>query len=86
MFHLDGHEVGIVTTLAGFYTVTNGIFHKGWVKSMIHRQPVVAMSLFLGCVGISLPIIVVPIRRRLGFPTNQYDATFPGTVFPTLEE
>lgn len=29
-----------------------------------------------------MPIVIVPIRRKLGMPTNQYDAGAKGTVFP----
>mmetsp|Transcript_16682 Transcript_16682/g.34182 ORF Transcript_16682/g.34182 Transcript_16682/m.34182 type:complete len:87 (-) Transcript_16682:239-499(-) len=86
MVEWDGHEVAIFGSVSGFYAITNGVYGKGWIKSMIHRQPIVAMSFFLGGLGIALPIVVVPIRRRLGLPTNQYDASHPKCVFPVLEE
>lgn len=79
---IDGHELGIIASITGFYQVTNGCLGKGWVKSFIHRQPVAAFSVALGCVGVALPIVVPPIRRKLGLPTNQYDASAPGTVYP----
>lgn len=82
MPHIDGHELGILTTLAGLYSVTTGTLGKGWVKSFIHKQPVAAFSVVLATAGICMPIVIVPIRRKLGFPTNQYDAGAPGTVYP----
>jgi len=85
MIHIDGHELAIVSMCTGIYGVTQGIYGSGWVKSLIHRQPIVAMSFFLAGVGIALPIVVPPIRRKLGLPTNQYDASMPGTVFPKLQ-
>ena len=86
MVHLDGHELAVVSTIAGALSVTNGIHGKGWFKSLIHRQPILAFSMTLGVVGISLPLVIVPIRKRLGLPTNQYDHSAPGTVFPKLIE
>jgi len=74
MFHIDGHELGIFATLTGLYGVTTGCLGKGWVKGFIHRQPVAAFSVGLAVVGMTLPIVVPPIRRRLGFETNQYEA------------
>mmetsp|Transcript_352 Transcript_352/g.600 ORF Transcript_352/g.600 Transcript_352/m.600 type:complete len:84 (+) Transcript_352:82-333(+) len=80
----DGHELAIVGTATGAYGVANGALGKGWVKSFIHRQPVAAFSVALGCLGILLPLTVIPLRRKLGLPTNQYDAHYPGTVFPKI--
>lgn len=78
----EGHEVAIIGTLSGFYAVCNATLPKGWVKSFIHRQPVAAFSVALGCVGVLMPLTVVPVRRMLGLPTNQYDAAHPNVVFP----
>lgn len=82
MPHLDGHELGILATITGMYSVANGALGKGWVRGFVHRQPVAAFSVALGTVGILMPIVIVPIRRKLGMPTNQYDAGAKGTVFP----
>ena len=84
MVHIDGHELGILGTISGLYAVTNGTLGKGWVKQFIHRQPIAAFSVALAAAGVLLPVVVVPIRRKMGFPTNQYDASHPGTVFPKL--
>jgi len=86
MVHFDGHEMAFLGTYSGLYSIVRGVYGKHWIKQFIHREPVLAMSVGLFTIGITLPIIVVPIRRRLGYPTNQYDAFFPGTVFPELEE
>mmetsp|Transcript_34911 Transcript_34911/g.76376 ORF Transcript_34911/g.76376 Transcript_34911/m.76376 type:complete len:86 (+) Transcript_34911:96-353(+) len=85
MVHFDGHEVAILGSVSGFYGITRGIYGKGWIKQMIQRQPVVAMSVFLGAAGVALPVLIPPLRRKLGLPTNQYDASMPGTVYPKLE-
>ena len=82
MPHIDGHELGILATVTGMYSVTSGTLGKGWVKSFIHRQPVAAFSVALGTVGVLMPIVIPPIRRKLGMATNQYDSGAPGTVYP----
>ena len=85
MVRWDGHEIGVLSTIAGCLGVMHGTSHKGWVKSFVHRQPVAAMSCFLFGVGVLLPVTVVPIRRAMGLPTNQYDAEDPRVTFPTYE-
>lgn len=85
MVKFDGHELAIIGTISGAYSVANGCLGKGWVKGFIHRQPIAAFSVALAGVAVALPIVVVPIRRKLGLPTNQYDASHPDCVFPKLE-
>jgi hypothetical protein len=85
MVHWDGHELGVLTTIAGCVAVTHGCMPRGWAKSFIHRQPVAAMSCFLFGVGVLMPVTIVPMRRMLGMPTNQYDATYPGVKYPKFE-
>mmetsp|Transcript_37033 Transcript_37033/g.52321 ORF Transcript_37033/g.52321 Transcript_37033/m.52321 type:complete len:86 (+) Transcript_37033:61-318(+) len=82
---LEGHELAVIGTLTGLYGITSGTLGPGWVKSFIHRQPVAAMSVFLGTVGIVMPLVIVPIRRALKLPTNQYDASNPNVVFPKYD-
>lgn len=86
MVHIDGHELGIFATVTGIYGVTNGVLGKKWLKTFIHRQPVAAFSVALAVTGIVMPVIVVPVRRKLGLPTNQYDAHRPGTTYPKFLE
>ena len=86
MVHIDGHEIAMLSTISGAIGVTHGIYGKGWFKSFIHRQPIIAFSVAIGGLGICMPLVIVPLRRSLGLPTNQYDATHPGTVFPKLVE
>lgn len=78
----DGHTVAFGSSIGGAIVLFNQTLPKGWIKSFIHRQPFAAMSVFWGLTGISLPIIVPPIRRMLKLPTNQYDAEHPRAVFP----
>jgi hypothetical protein len=85
MVRWDGHEIGVLSTVAGCLGILHGSMPKGWAKSFIHRQPVAAMSCFLFGVGLMLPVTIVPLRRSLGFPTNQYDAEDPRAKFPTFE-
>ncbi|RHY94051.1 hypothetical protein DYB37_002161 [Aphanomyces astaci] len=42
------------------------------------REPVVVLATALGAVGVLAPLVVVPIRRSLGYPTDQYD----GPIIP----
>jgi hypothetical protein len=83
MGHIDGHEIGFVSTIAGCAALIHRTMPKGWARALIHRQPIVSMSIAWAVVGLSLPLVLPPIRRRIGLPTNQYDATNPKTVFPT---
>lgn len=85
MVRWEGHEIGVLSTLAGCVGILHGAMPKGWAKSMIHRQPVAAMSCLLFGVGVLLPVTVIPIRRALGFPTNQYDAEYPGVKYPVYK-
>lgn len=82
MPHVDGHELGILATITGMYSVTAGTLGKGWLKGFIHRQPVAAFSVAIGTVGVLMPIIIPPIRRKIGLPTNQYEAGHPGAIYP----
>lgn len=78
MVEYDGHEVSIATTAIGGLVLLNRAFPNGWIKSTIHRQPAVAMVCFWGILGISLPLIVPPIRRAFKMNTYQYDAGHVG--------
>jgi hypothetical protein len=79
----DGHEVSVLATMGGAAVVLNRTMPKGWIRGLIHRQPVVAMSCFWVAVGISLPLVVPPIRRMMGASTGQYDAHHPKVKFAT---
>jgi hypothetical protein len=81
----DGHEIGVLSTLVGCVGIMHGSMPQGWAKSFVHRQPVAAMACLLFAVGVTLPVTVVPIRRRLGLPTNQYDAEYPGVKYPKFD-
>jgi hypothetical protein len=82
MVKWDGHELAVLGTVSGAYGVVHATLGPGWVKAFIHRQPVAAMSVLLAGTGILMPLIIVPIRRSLKYPTNQYDASREGVVFP----
>jgi hypothetical protein len=79
----DGHEVSVITTMGGAAVLVNRTLPQGWIRGMIHRQPVVAMSCFWAAVGLSLPLVVPPIRRMFGASTVQYDAHHPKVKLPT---
>jgi len=85
MVHVDGHELGIFSMCTGVFGVTSGILGKGWVKGFIHRQPVAAFSVAMALVGITLPIVIPPIRRKLGMATNQYEGGLPGVIYPQIK-
>jgi hypothetical protein len=78
---MNGHELSVISTLATGLYLTNRSLPKGWVKSIIHREPVIALSLFWAISGLTIPVVVPPIRRALGLPTNQYDPHHPNVVY-----
>ena len=78
----DGHEVAFVSTIGGAVALFHRTLPKGWVRGFIHRQPVAAMSVFWGLAGITLPLIIPPLRRAIKLPTNQYDAEHPRAIVP----
>lgn len=84
-YTFDAHEVSVMSTVGGCFILINRTMHKGWIRALIHRHPIVAISVAWGCVGVTMPIWVVPIRRQLGYPTNHYDAAHPDCVFPKYD-
>lgn len=44
-----------------------------FARYYIDREPVVALSVAIGAVAVALPLTVVPLRRSMGLPTDQYD-------------
>jgi hypothetical protein len=82
MGHIDGHEIAFVSTIAGCAALIHRTLPKGWSRALVHRQPIASMAIAWAVVGLSLPLVIPPIRRSMGFPTNQYDAENPKTVFP----
>lgn len=79
---IDGHEVGIVTTLGGAFYLIHRTLPANWHKGFIHRQPVAAMAVAWGIAGMTLPLVVPRLRRMAGLPTNQYDASHPKVAYP----
>jgi hypothetical protein len=79
---VDGHEVAFVSTIVGCAALIHRTMPAGWMRSFVHRQPVAAMATLWAVIGVSLPLVVPPIRRTLGLPTNQYDAYHPKVNFP----
>jgi hypothetical protein len=82
MPHWDGHEVSFVTSIGGAFYLFHRTLPKGWMRGFIHRQPIAAMSVVWAITGMTLPLVVPPIRRALNLPTNQYDASHPNATFP----
>jgi hypothetical protein len=74
MGQLDGHEVSVSTTIIGAIALVHRTLPQGWARSFVHRQPIAAMACAWALVGVTLPLVVPPIRRRLKLPTNQYNA------------
>ena len=80
----DGHVAIVLGSLAAYIATINGASPKGWLKKLAHQQPIVMGSALLCGVAIMLPLTVVPIRRSLGYPTNQYDPFHPNAKVPRL--
>ena len=51
------------------------MFRKRGLGLLMDREPVVIISCAFGFTGLALPLVVPPIRRSMGLPTNQYDGT-----------
>ena len=51
------------------------MFRKRGLGLLMDREPVVVISCAFGFTGLMLPLVVPPIRRSMGLPTNQYDGT-----------
>jgi hypothetical protein len=82
MAGFDGHEVAFLSTIGGAMLLIDRTMPKGWVRGFVHRQPVAAMASFWVLAGITLPLVVPPLRRAMQFPSNQYDAAHAGVVTP----
>ena len=83
--HWDGHEIGFLLTASGCYAAAHFSMPKGYLRAFIHKQPVLALSMGWATMAFALPFIVPPIRRRMGLPTNQYNADHPNCVYPKYE-
>jgi len=83
---VDGHVALVLGSLASFAQVTRSCMGKGWFKQLIQKEPIVAGSMVLGVFSICMPLVIVPIRRELGYPTNQYDRFHPAAVGPVYYE
>lgn len=81
-YEIDGHEAAVITTMGGAVALIHRTLPKGWARSFVHRQPTAAMACFWAFLGVTMPLIVPPIRRALKLPSNQYDAAHPHAVFP----
>ncbi|GMH65531.1 hypothetical protein TrLO_g8854 [Triparma laevis f. longispina] len=79
---IDGH-VGLVLGGAATYLATiNSVMPKGWLRRFAHQEPVVFGGIALGCVAVAMPLSIIPVRRALGMPTNNYEPQHPGTKYP----
>ncbi|KAF4323592.1 hypothetical protein JM18_001828 [Phytophthora kernoviae] len=47
-----------------------------FIRYYLDREPMVVLSCAIGTVSLSMPLVVVPIRRSMGLPTDQYDGPF----------
>jgi hypothetical protein len=44
-----------------------------WTRRLAEQEPIVVFSFGLGLLAVLMPVTVIPIRRRLGMDTSQYD-------------
>ncbi|RLN68244.1 hypothetical protein BBJ28_00017769 [Nothophytophthora sp. Chile5] len=44
-----------------------------FLRYYLDREPTVVASCAIGAVALALPLVVVPLRRSMGLPTDQYD-------------
>ncbi|GMI30121.1 hypothetical protein TeGR_g7663, partial [Tetraparma gracilis] len=52
------------------------------VRRFAHQEPVVMGGVLLAGLAMALPVFVIPMRRALGFPTNQFDPHHPDCKWP----
>ena len=78
----DGHVALVFGGAATYLATINSVLPKGWLRRFAHQEPVVFGGVALGCIAVAMPLTVVPIRRKLGMPTNNYEPDHPGTVYP----
>jgi|TARA_B110000971_G_C19786648_1_gene397844 hypothetical protein len=71
---MDGHAFAVFGSAAAYMLTANAVLKKGWVRRLAHQEPIVFGSCMLVGAAMLLPLTVIPIRRGLGMPTNQYDA------------
>jgi hypothetical protein len=81
-YKIDGHEAAIVFNIGGGLWLVHRLSPKGWHRSLIHRQPVVALACGWAFAGICIPLLIPGLRRALSLPTNQYNAEHPNVSFP----
>lgn len=48
--------------------------HVGGIAWIMNKEPAMVISGVIAAVGLSLPYLVVPIRRSMGLPTYQWDS------------
>ena len=83
---VDGHAALVVGGCASYAAVIHSTLPKGWLRKFIHTEPVVFAACALGVVALVLPNTIIPMRRALGMPTNQYDGVeHPNCVRPKLQ-
>jgi len=37
------------------------------IRNMVHREPIIMWSFFIGGIGLALPVVVPPVREALGY-------------------
>jgi hypothetical protein len=52
-----------------------------FARYYIDREPMVVLSTTIGAVALALPLTVVPMRRSMGLPTDQYDGPIVPEAF-----
>ena len=48
--------------------------HVGGIAWIMNKEPAMVISGVIAVIGLSLPYVVVPIRRSMGLPTYQWDS------------
>ena len=67
---LDGHVALVLGGTATYIATIHACMPKNWLRTFIHREPVVFGGIALAGIAITMPLAIVPIRRRLGYPTD----------------
>ena len=61
---------GVLGGTATYIATIHACMPKNWLRTFIHREPVVFGGIALAGIAMTMPLAIVPIRRRLGYPTD----------------
>ena len=83
---VDGHVALVFGGAATYVAGIHGVMNRGWGRQFINTHPILAVSCGLFFVAVSMPPLIVPMRRSMGMPTNQWEAHHENCSWPVKFE